>query len=150
MDRTPRLRSSFPLTPRSTRQSPKNTESSRDVISATAPLPDLPGTAPGVATPGDPVIPVNLVDAPSQRFYALGLYGLLLVWKLYDRWTLIEAETSSLLLFAKWVLIDLAFLFGVPLLRIPWLEWSESTSTSIFLVHALLNGLLMFRVPVRG
>jgi nucleoporin POM152 len=34
------------------------------------------------------------------------------------------------------------------LLRIPWLEWSDTTSFIACFVHAIMNGMLMFRIPV--
>lgn len=80
--------------------------------------------------------------------YALAIYGLLLVWRLYDWWTLVEEERSSFVLFIKWASIDSAYTFGIPLLRIPWLEWSETTSAILALAHTLVNGMLMFRIPV--
>jgi hypothetical protein len=80
--------------------------------------------------------------------YTFAVYGLLLVWRLYDWWRLIEEDTTSLVLFIKWSLIDIFFMFGVPLLRIPWLEWSETTSFAACFVHTVINGMLMFRVPV--
>jgi nucleoporin POM152 len=80
--------------------------------------------------------------------YTLAVYGLLLGWRIYDWWQLVEDETTSIGLFLKWSAIDLMFLFGVPLLRIPWLEWSETASSAACLLHAILNGMLMFRIPV--
>jgi nucleoporin POM152 len=80
--------------------------------------------------------------------YTFAVYGFLLVWRIYDWWQLVEEDTTSIGLFLKWGLIDLMFLFGVPLLRIPWLEWSEATSLAACCVHAILNGMLMFRIPV--
>lgn len=59
-----------------------------------------------------------------------------------------EEDTHSITMFVKWGCIDLAFLFGVPLLRIPWLEWSETTSFMAYFAHAVINGMLMFRIPV--
>jgi nucleoporin POM152 len=46
----------------------------------------------------------------------------------------------------KWVLIDAAFLFGLPGLRIPWISWSGSAMTVLFLTHALFNAILMFQI----
>ena len=59
-----------------------------------------------------------------------------------------ESEEQSLWLFMKWVAIDGIFLFGLPGLRIPWLEWSSSTMLLLFLGHALADAMLMFRIPV--
>ncbi|TVY21954.1 Nucleoporin [Lachnellula arida] len=144
MNGTPRLPSSFPSTPGSGQRSPATSQNGPKVKS---PLPSLPNTS-TPAPSSAPLIPVNLVDAPSQRMYTLAVYGLLLVWRLYDWWKLVEEDTHSITLFVKWGFIDLVFLFGVPLLRIPWLEWSETTSFSAYFVHAVINGMLMFRIPL--
>lgn len=48
----------------------------------------------------------------------------------------------------KWVAIDGVFLFGLPSLRIPWLEWSTATMTMIFLAHAITDWMLMFRIGI--
>jgi nucleoporin POM152 len=97
-----------------------------------------------------PLIPLNLVDAPSQRLYVFAIYVALLGWRLYDWGKLVEDEADSLWLFIKWVATDaVVFLYGLPALRIPWLEWSNPAIMSVFLVHAVLNGMLMFRIPVR-
>lgn len=110
-------------------------------------LPSVPQISTTVSSSA-PLIPVTLVDAPSQRLYTLAIYGLLLVWRLYDWWLLVEEDTHSIALFVKWACIDLVFIFGVPLLRIPWLEWSDTTCLSAYFIHAFINGMLMFRIPV--
>ena len=46
----------------------------------------------------------------------------------------------------KWVLIDGIFLFGLPAMRIPWLEWSSTFMTVLFLLHAAFDAVLMFQV----
>jgi nucleoporin POM152 len=97
-----------------------------------------------------PLIPLNLVDAPSQRLYVFAIYVALLGWRLYDWGNLVEDEADSLWLFIKWVATDaVVFLYGLPALRIPWLEWSNPAIMGVFLIHAVLNGMLMFRIPVR-
>jgi nucleoporin POM152 len=148
MNGTPRLRSSWPSTPGSDRQNPDLRGSPQNPPKARSPLPNLPDNAPPVVVSNTPVIPVTLIDAPSQRMYTFGVYGLLLVWRLYDWWKLVEDDTQSFPLFFKWSCIDLAFMFGVPLLRIPWLEWSDTTSFTSCFFHAIMNGMLMFRIPV--
>lgn len=80
---------------------------------------------------------------------AFALYGVLFAFRVYDWWTLVQEETASLGYFLKWFVIDGIFLYGVPLMRIPWLEWSETTSSVAWMVHAAMNAMLMFRVPVR-
>jgi len=97
-----------------------------------------------------PLIPTSLLDAPSQRFYILALYFALVAWKFYDYFELVAYETNSLWIFMKWSAIDGAFLYGLPGLQIPWLEWGSFTITTLFLGHALADALLMFRIPVRA
>jgi nucleoporin POM152 len=97
-----------------------------------------------------PLIPLDIIDAPSQRLYVFAIYVALLGWRLYDWGKLVEDEVDSLWLFIKWVATDaVVFLYALPALRIPWLEWSNPAIMSVFLVHAVLNGMLMFRIPVR-
>jgi nucleoporin POM152 len=62
--------------------------------------------------------------------------------------TLNESEEQSLWLFMKWVAIDGFFLFGLPGLRIPWLEWTTWTMTMLFCIHAVADAMLMFRIPI--
>ena len=40
------------------------------------------------------------------------------------------------------------FMFGVPLLEIPWLEWSNGAAFLLFVVHAALDVMLMFRIGI--
>lgn len=49
----------------------------------------------------------------------------------------------------KWSMIDGIFLFSTQALWIPWPEWIGPTILSVFLIHILGNGFLMFRIPVR-
>lgn len=148
MNGTPRMRSSYPSTPGTAQQSAAARDPAKDGHKAKPSLPNLPNSATTASLSNTPVIPVNLIDAPSQRMYTLALYGVLLVWRFYDWWRLVEEDAHSITLFLKWCFIDLAFLFGVPLLRIPWLEWSDTTSFSACFIHTVLNGMLMFRIPV--
>lgn len=46
----------------------------------------------------------------------------------------------------KWVGIDGVVLFGLPALRIPWLEFTAPVVTFLFLLHVLADGMLMFKV----
>ncbi|KAI7246129.1 hypothetical protein KC335_g19581, partial [Hortaea werneckii] len=59
-----------------------------------------------------------------------------------------DTEEQSLWLFMKWIAIDGTFLFGLPNFRIPWLEWSSATMTLLFLGHAVLDGMMMFRIGI--
>lgn len=159
MNGTPRLRSAYPSTPGTVGRggggggiggsnanrngSPGGQRSSPRPLRS---IDEIAGTP--AAPPSEPLIPTNLIDAPSQRMYALAIYGLLLVYRLYDWWTLVEEDTSSLWLFIKWGIIDFGFIYGIPMLRIPWLEWSDSTKFMASLVHIGIDAMLMFRIPV--
>lgn len=141
MNNTPRLRSAFPSTP-VTGQKPKQDGSASG---ARAPLSDAISSSSNTLPP---LIPFAIVDAPSQRLYLLFFYLGLATWRLFDYSRLVSEETDSLWLFMKWVAIDSMLLYGLPGLRIPWLQWSSSTTTLLFIVHALLNAILMFRITV--
>lgn len=58
-------------------------------------------------------------------------------------------ETESLWLFMKWLVLDLTYLYFLESAHIPWLEFGPATQMIFFSLHAVLNGLLMFRVPIR-
>lgn len=146
MNGTPRLRSAYPSTPGSAQRTPALAQSQAS-SRVRSPLPNLPNVA-AEASPCNPVIPVEALPAPTQRLFTLALYGALFVYRLYDWWTVVEGDTTSFSLFLKWFLIDFFFFFGVPLLRIPWLEWSQTTSGSAIAMHGIMNGMLMFRIPV--
>lgn len=148
MNDTPRLRSAFPPTPKTVReygQSGRGTASPREYPAVTEPT-----ITPKIEDIESPLIPFNVLDAPSQRFYVIALYAALMAWRIYDWWKLFLDDTESLWLFMKWVALDSVFVYGVPGLRIPWLDWSSSTTTILFLLHAVLDGLMMFLVPVRN
>lgn len=141
MSATPHLRSSYP-------PSPGNDTPTRS-RTGTAPLPTIPQASTSTTTTSEsPIIPLNIVDAPTQRFYVLALYIALLSWRLWDWTQLVQDEEDSFWFFIKWVAVDAVFLYGLPSMRIPWLEWSQPTITSVFLAHAVFNGMLMFRIAV--
>ncbi|EFW99723.1 nuclear envelope pore membrane protein [Grosmannia clavigera kw1407] len=95
-----------------------------------------------------PVIPLDIIDAPTQRFYALAFYVGLLAWKGYDWVQLLEDNSGSFWLFLKWICIDFVLLFGLPELRIPWLELSQPVVVVLFLGHVVLDYVLMFNIGV--
>jgi nucleoporin POM152 len=144
MNGTPRLRSgAFPSTPQSTRRNNLTPQK----------LPDITQLRPAAPTRQSadndgPLIPTGTLDAPTQRLYVVGFYLALVGWKMYDHFYLKEEETESLWLFMKWVAFDGIFLFGLPELRIPWLEWSSATMLLLFLAHAALDAVLMFRIQL--
>jgi nucleoporin POM152 len=153
MNGTPRLGSSYPSTPDSLKRS-KSNESSDGTPNGRSSayrksLPTISQSTTSSGSPSGPLISLTLIDAPSQRFYVFAVYVALLGWRLYDWGKLVEDEADSLWLFIKWVAIDaVVFLYGLPALRVPWLEWSNPAITAIFFIHAFFNGMLMFRIPV--
>ncbi|KAF6834811.1 nucleoporin pom152 [Colletotrichum plurivorum] len=156
MSATPRQRTGgFPQTPataapgRSRRQDldPNSSVSSQHTMRSSS-LPQAPENAARGAPPSEPVIPLTILDAPQQRFYACAIYVGLLAWRFYDWIKLVEDNDTSAWLFLKWVFIDFGFLFGLPELRIPWLELSQPVVMAIFLFHAFFNFMLMFNIPL--
>lgn len=160
MTSTPRLRSGFPATPATAaprrqtlqQQTPSTVASvSSSAAGSTTKSPTLPLAPENQSTQSvtsQPVIPLTFLDAPQQRLYAFGVYVLLWAWKLYDWLQVVEDGDSSWWLFLKWIFIDFAFLYGLPELRIPWLELSQALVTGVFLSHLVLNYMLMFNIPV--
>ncbi|KAH6721363.1 hypothetical protein BKA61DRAFT_699874 [Leptodontidium sp. MPI-SDFR-AT-0119] len=150
MNGTPRMRSAYPSTPKSTQRTPDSKDAFQDASRVRSSLPNLPDatTTASAPTSSTPVIPVNLVDAPTQRMCVFAIYGILFALRVYDWWTLVQEETASLGYFVKWFVLDGIFLYGMPLMRIPWLEWSETTSSMAWILHAGMNAMLMFRVPL--
>lgn len=157
MSATPRLRSGYPATPataapkRNLQETPDSVKSGSSLGASSTKSPTLPLAPENVAkqrSANDPIIPLTLLDAPQQRFYAFGIYVALWAWKLYDWLQVVEDGDSSWWLFLKWILIDFAYLFGVPELRIPWLELSQLLVTSVFTSHLVINYMLMFNIPV--
>lgn len=153
MNGTPRLRSAFPKSPQATpRQhgTPRgvNAQSPRSIAQINSSLPDIAPLRANAPSSAGPLIPFETIDAPQQRLYVVAFYIALLTWRIYDFHYLQEEQTESLWMFMKWVAIDGMFLFGLPELRIPWLEWSAPTMITIYIAHAILDALLMFRIPL--
>jgi nucleoporin POM152 len=143
MNGTPRLRSAFPSTPSSRPKARDHDASMSEVPKTSVALPNLTASTSDASAP---LVPFRVVDAPSQRLYITLFYLGLTIWRLYDFSRLVE--TDSLWLFMKWVVIDSAFLYGLPALRVPWMQWSSSTITILFLIHGALNAILMFGISV--
>ncbi|KAL8711117.1 MAG: hypothetical protein Q9220_004498 [cf. Caloplaca sp. 1 TL-2023] len=145
MNGTPRLRSAYPSTPRSDRKYDDGHGATTGLSSLYVPLPTLSSQEPDSQAP---VIPFSLVDAPSQRLSVVFFYLGLTIWRLYDYSGLVSDGTDSLWLFMKWIAIDSTFLYGLPGLKIPWLQWSSTSMTIFFVFHALVDAILMFRIPI--
>ncbi|RCI11158.1 hypothetical protein L249_7496 [Ophiocordyceps polyrhachis-furcata BCC 54312] len=167
MSSTPRLRSGYPATPVNAAaaarrnpplETPSSTGSDSTTLAASVSsiasslkspsLPLAPENTVSQRVALQPVIPLDFIDAPQQRLYAFAVYALLWAWKLYDWLQVIEDGDASWLLFLKWIFIDFAFLFGLPELRIPWLELSQAVVTILFAIHLVFNYMLMFNIPL--
>lgn len=146
MSETPRLKSAFPQTPRfqpklrsgNVTPARKNSSEQKDANPSS-------GVQQTIERPS--VVPVDVVDAASQRFYAAAVYVALNAWRLFDAWGASD-DLDSTWLFLKWVFIDGIFIFILQSLRIPWLEWTFPTCFSVFLLHVTANIFLMFHIPV--
>lgn len=149
MNSTPRLRSAYPVSPRSVQRPTTRNGQTQGQRGGGVTLQSAPPSSPLGGNASLPWIPLDVIDAPKQRLFAIFFYISLHVWRLFDYYSLVTDETDSLWLFMKWVAIDSAFFYGLPAFRIPWLEASSWTTTWLFLFHGVLNGILMFRIPVR-
>ncbi|KAI1932797.1 hypothetical protein LOZ66_006737 [Ophidiomyces ophidiicola] len=152
MTDTPQLRSAFPRTPRTS----KKLQKAEGIYNGTSSLlsrkePDIVTLHDSVTTKSrdvnGPLIPFDIIDPPSQRLYVAAFYVLLNAWRLYEYWQFSD-DLDATWLFLKWISIDAFFLFGLPALRIPWLEWAFSASLAVFLLHVLANVFLMFHIPI--
>ncbi|KAL6813922.1 hypothetical protein J3E69DRAFT_118282 [Trichoderma sp. SZMC 28015] len=156
MSATHRLRSGFPATQTAAtrrrlqddNEPPVDTFNSKLGLNRNPKLPLAQEKAAPRISNTQPVIPLTLLDAPQQRLYAFAVYVLLWAWKLYDWLQVVEDGDASWWLFLKWILIDFVFLFGLPELRIPWLELSQLVVTAVFASHLVTNYMLMFNIPL--
>jgi nucleoporin POM152 len=139
----------FPSTPQPSNQSPgvHSPNGSTPRPNVRSPLPDVPKAAVQPRGSG-PLIPSDILDPAQQRFYVFALYVALWAYRSYDFYTLIVEEDQSLWLCLKWCFFDMMFMFGVPLLEIPWLEWSNSAAFLLFVMHASLDVMLMFKIGI--
>ena len=144
MNGTPQLRSAWPATPQTNLKQ-------RAPLQSPTPRPrsePAPVKVDRAVLDRQPA--VTFLDAPTQRFYVSTLYIILWIWRLYDFVSLPAGGRDGFARFTKWVGIDTAFLYGLSALNIPWLQWSSSTFTVLFIAHAMLNWMLMFQIPVSG
>lgn len=159
MNGTPRLQSAFPQTPQTIPrnrkklfETPSRSQPFRDgrdtpVVRSSAKSPTKATTPKPPQNTSNPLVPVDLIDGPSQRLYVVAFYLALNLWRVYESWTASD-ELDSTWLFLKWVTFDGVFLFGLQALRIPWLEWAFPTTLALLLLHVVGNVFLMFRIPV--
>lgn len=159
MNGTPLLPSAFPETPKNipgrkrlfetpSRSQPRENRplrsSTRSPVKSASKVSRLPPPNPNNNAP---LISTDVIDAPSQRLYVVAVYIALNAWRFYESLTASDDLDSTWLLL-KWATIDGIFLVGLQALRIPWLEWAFPTTLTLFLLHAVGNIFLMFRIPV--
>ncbi|KAI1735136.1 hypothetical protein F4680DRAFT_453228 [Xylaria scruposa] len=116
------------------------------------PRPPLrPAPAPANAAPPrpirQPVIPLTVIDAPTQRFYACAIGVVLIAWKLYD-YVQVQDNGYHASYFFKWAFIDGLYLFILPHLRIPWLELSSEFVLAAFFLAVFSDWWLMYNIPL--
>lgn len=164
MSDTPRLRSAFPQTPRRTWATGSQSDTpvfarrpATPKVATPAPVSKLKSLTSMNAVPArdrtsddatdPPLIPFDVCDAPTQRLYVVAFYLALHAYRFYEYWTSTDTLDATWL-FMKFVLLDGVFLFGLPAMRIPWLEWAFPTTLAVFLLHAVMDAFLMFKIPV--
>jgi nucleoporin POM152 len=147
---TPRGRvGGYPDTPaagfrkRAPAASPTRSQNSR---SSLPPAPEN-ATAPTGAPDSQPLIPLTIIDAPSQRFYAFAIYVALFGWRLYD-YLQVQDNGAHASYFFKWAAIDAIYLFSLPHLRIPWLELSSEFVLFAFFFAVVGDWWLMYNIPL--
>jgi nucleoporin POM152 len=94
------------------------------------------------------LIPDRFIDFPSQRLWAVAIFGLLQSLKIVDLiqlyWTS-HPENYGGSLF-KWWCLDLLYLFALWIVKIPWLQFSN-TKTLVLVVLVLLVNPIIFAMP---
>ncbi|KAE8348559.1 nuclear envelope pore membrane protein [Aspergillus coremiiformis] len=148
MNDTPRLRSAFPQTPQTVQRSRGFYASpSRSKLGDIGFRQSPSKAAPTARDANSPLIPAEMIDAPSQRLYIVAFYVGLNAWRFFESWKASD-DLDATWLFLKWACIDGLFLFGLQALRIRWLEWTFPTTLAVFLIHVVGNVFLMFRIPI--
>lgn len=93
------------------------------------------------------MIPFEVVDAPTQRLYALSFYVLLWTWKLYNAYT-VSGDLDATWFFLQWSGFDAAFLITLFWLHIPYFEYTVFVSAVIWILHVIVNFFLMYHIPI--
>ncbi|KAF8461135.1 hypothetical protein BDZ91DRAFT_700023 [Kalaharituber pfeilii] len=155
---TPKLPSSFPTSP----LPPRSNLRSRTTASPPK-APQPPRRSTGTPPSGQPAVPAqaappeelepriatNVVDAPTQRFYAFLIFGVIQAIKISDIAKLYTGDDndsiSELYFCFKWLAIDGLFFWFLPYLRIPWLTFSPSTTFMQILFFFAVNMTISFK-----
>jgi nucleoporin POM152 len=144
LDTTPRPGpAAFPITPQTS-----NGRSARQRVSNALKRQTLATPVKSSEDSGGPLIPVNILDAPTQRLFVAAIYGILFAAKFWNWLSLSPGpyDTDGFWQFMQWLFIDLCFISTVAALRIPWLSWSPATGILILVGHAVFDAMLMFQI----
>ncbi|KPI44533.1 Nucleoporin [Cyphellophora attinorum] len=150
MNGTPRLRSAFPNTPKPDprhRRASNHDRTSSSLLASSPLAKPIRVLAAHSKKPEERLIPFDVVDAPTQRFYIVSAYILLWAWRLYNAYY-ITSDLDSSWYFLQWSGFDAAFFIVLSWLQIPWLEFSITTSTVLWIFHTIANAFLMFKIPI--
>ncbi|KAI3402391.2 POM152 [Candida oxycetoniae] len=94
-----------------------------------------------------PLISTKVLDAASQRIFVFSVFILLQSWKIYDlvllKSDLASTSLSSFTFILKYAVIDGTFLWLLPILKIPHINFSPLQTIVCIL---LMNGISMFLV----
>lgn len=157
--RTPRLPSSFPASPAPNRTQARTSGMTQipgrpQPLSRKAATPPPPAAGDQSIGPeeGEPRIATNIIDAPTQRFYAVTIFLAIQAIKIADiakLYTGDEGDSISELMFCfKWVAIDGLFFWFLPFMRIPWLTFSPSTTFLQIFAFFMINMMVSFKYSV--
>ena len=158
--KTPKLPSSFPASPTPARQQAR-VPGMAQIPPTRPPQPSRKVTPPPTSAAADqavgpeeiePRIPTNVIDAPTQRFYAVAVFLTIQAIKIADiakLYTGDEGDSISELMFCfKWVAVDGLFFWLLPFMRIPWLTFSPSTTFLQIFGSFVINMCFSFKYSV--
>ncbi|KAG9036801.1 hypothetical protein FRB95_007899 [Tulasnella sp. JGI-2019a] len=115
-------------------------------MSASMAEPGTVSTLPLPPPPPPPRVPLDFLDAPSQRLYAAAAIGALQVYKLSNVVQYL-AHGASFMNLLKWQCIDWAWIVILPWLRIPWLEVGLWRKLILFSICAFFNVVFFLFLP---
>ncbi|KAI1277831.1 hypothetical protein F5Y07DRAFT_361788 [Xylaria sp. FL0933] len=144
------LRPRAPGATAASKSSPPGNQNHQSSQNGQRPKPSLPQAPEQTAAAGadiQPLIPLTVIDAPTQRFYACAIYIALFAWRLYD-YLQVQDNGAHASYFFKWALIDAVYLFSLPHFRIPWLELSSEFVLAAFMVTVVSDWWLMYNIPL--
>lgn len=97
------------------------------------------------------LIPQSRLDFPTQRLYAIAIFGALQAFKAFDTYKAYTAPYPEQYngAFLKWWLIDFGYLVALWIVQIPWLQFSALKTIALAFLMGILD-LLLFAIPLVG